>query len=297
MKKHFLTALALLFSTTVVFAQESEKTRITEIQLITSGYLESNPTGTIEDFRKLFPESQVLPENLDGFSTNDAYYYNYNPGYAMSALLGIQFKDKNGSGLKPNPFLRLGVTYVLSQSLATSAYKSTSTPYDTLTSSDGTKYPLDSVNYTNYYMNYGAQQIRLDGSLIYRTNPSARWSIYSGIGLMAGISLNAKTQITYYEYDYFEVDASSPVGFYEPYNPFDDDEYQSESTINDMNFSFATYLPVGLDFRISNNNEFWKRIHLFVETRPFINFIVIPELRTLVSPGFQSGFGIKVNWN
>jgi hypothetical protein len=48
-------------------------------------------------------------------------------------------------------------------------------------------------------MDYSSNQLRLDASLIFRTNADARWSAFAGVGINAGVSLNSNTTIYYHE--------------------------------------------------------------------------------------------------
>jgi hypothetical protein len=61
-------------------------------------------------------------------------------------------------------------------------------------------------------------------------------------------------------------------------------------------YDFGAYLPLGVDFRIGNKRDFWKRIHLFYEARPSINMTAIPELRTITNASIFHGLGVKVKW-
>jgi len=273
--------------------EEIKKVKITEITLLPSAFSESNPTGSIEDFYSLAPSSILLPSNFDGYETSD--YTQNSGGFSTSILLGIKFSNKDGSAYKANPILRAGLTYTYAQNLSSFANNEVRTPYDTLiSSSTGEKYTMDSVLITGYDMHYVTQQFKLDVSVLFRTNPEARWSLFIGLGAQFGASINAKTQTHKYEGFYISNSmVTEEIHFVQSQNQ----QYQTEEFINQNVLVFSTYVPLGIDFRVSNNNDLFKHVHLFYEMRPSLNVTYIPELRTLTNLAIQHGIGMKVQWN
>src|SRR5690606_33840629 len=134
-------------------------------------------------------------------------------------------------------------------------------PYDTLTSSQtGQVVYIDSVYTQNYSMDYVSEQLRLDGSVIFRTNPEGRWSLYAGIGFTVGLSVNATTEIYYSKYGRIETrypngQTSHSYQYYYPGSYIS----KTETFRNKTNFSVSPYIPMGVDFRIGKKREFWKR--------------------------------------
>ncbi|HKL40896.1 MAG TPA: hypothetical protein VJ894_09460 [Cryomorphaceae bacterium] len=267
--------------------EEQKNSAITDVFIQLGSFTERTTDGSLADFRNLAPQSDFLKDDLSDFSQSGGT--TYTGSTALSISLGIQFKDKQESGLKANPLLRLGLTYFSGSSLTTDLYKSESFPIDTLVStSTGEVFIVDSVSSESYNMEYVSEQIRLDAALIWRTNPSARWSLYGGVGLAAGISLNARTEIYYNTF--FEDHENRGFGYSR------DGSYSSERVNNDMNFGLLAYIPLGVDFRLGNNKEFWKRTHLFYEVSPGINITSIPELKTVTNAALRNGLGLRVNW-
>ena len=259
-----------------------------------------------EPDNKLAPQSKILKADLTGYSNTETYGANASSNFSM--LMGLRFGNKEKSGYKNNPILRLGFTYMNNGSLASGYYQSTSKRYDTLYSyQTGTETYVDSISNRNYNVSYSSEQIRLDLSLIYRTDGKARWSFYSGIGANFGVSLNAYTNISYSNYTAIESDnqyyyPTSSASYY-PFsynfygNPYPTDgTTQTETFKNKNNTAFSAYIPLAVDFRLGKKRTFWKRTHLFVEFRPGINSVSIPEIGTYTSAFFQTNFGFKINW-
>jgi len=294
-KKSIIVITITLFSVSFAFGQKDiKRIKITEFSLLPSGYIESNPSTTIEDFYSLAPNSKLLPPNFDDFNTNFHSQNISTGGFNTSFLLGFKFSKKDGSAYRPNPILRMGLTYSFAQNVYFNTYKEDVFAYDTLISSNtGDKTPVDSVSTTGYDLSYYSQQLKLDVSVLFRTNPEKRWVLFAGVGITFGGSLNAKTEITKFNTSYISPNSNSQVAYY---NQNQEYEIFSEQIISENNMAFSGYIPMGLDFRVSNNNEFWRMIHLFLEMRPSINITSIPELRTVTNPAFQFGFGVKVQW-
>jgi hypothetical protein len=276
------------------FSQEKlSRFKVSEITLMPSVFAESNPSASITDFYKLAPNSELLPLNYSDYHVSD--YSNSSGGFSTSALLGIKFLNKDGTAYRANPIFRAGITYSYAQNISSYARHEERTTYDTLiSSSTGDVYYIDSVSLTYLDMNYQTQQIKLDLSLLFRTNPEARWNLFGGIGAQVGTSINAQTKIHKYEGFYLNNMTNPQSGYYTQNNNSD---HTTETTTNQNIFSASIYTPMGVDFRISNKNEFFQKIHLFYEMRPALNITSIPELRTTTNAAFGFGFGMKVSWN
>lgn len=292
-----LIVISFLIGTSFVYGQdENSKTTkrisIQDISIQTGLVSNRNTIGTLTDFKELAPQSVLLNNDLTAYSSGGFFTSTSTP--ISSILFGIQFSDKQRKVYKTNPKLRIGLSYFSGTSLTGSLYKNERKRYDTLTSNQtGQVTYIDSTTDHYYNMNYTSEQLRFDGSLIFRTNPQNRWSLYTGLGFTAGISFNAQTEISYDKINKTEVvyATNTPSQYYGA-NNFKSERYRSKN-----NFGFLTYLPMGIDFRIGNKREFWKQIHLFYELRPLVNVTSIPELRSITNIGIQNQIGLRVSWN
>jgi hypothetical protein len=294
-KIFLLTVLTLPLT---IFGQEEQtktvnKISISEIYIQTGFFSERNTIGTLTDFKLLAPQSVLLNSDFTGYSSSNGF--NLTSNTMFSVMLGIQFSDKQKTTYKKNPLLRLGVSYFSGTTLTGSLYKEDRKTYDTLTSTQtGQTVYVDSVTTKSSGMNYSSEQLRFDGSLIFRTNPEARWSLFTGIGITAGLSINANTEIYYSKSDRTETrfPSGNSSSSYSSYGG----DWKTEKFRNKNNFGLSTYIPMGIDFRIGKKREFWKQTHLFYELRPGINITSIPELRTVTNASVQHGLGLKVSW-
>ncbi len=295
-----MTALVLTsFMSYACFGQEVSEKRI----LISDVNIQSNLTtqagipGSLQDFKGLAPTSALLNSNFSGFTNYGSHVFSSSNGLNIS--LGLALKNKQKMDYKSKPLLRLGVGYFNQGDFFNYYTKTTSSPYDTLTStSSGQSIYLDSIHNETYSMNYKSQQLRFDASLIFRTNKDARWSLFGGIGFNAGLSINANTNISHSISDNATIvnpsaSASiSPIG-----NSAGTFTVITETFRNKANMSMSTYIPMGVDFRIGKKREFWKRLHLYYELRAALSITSIPEIRTFTNFTVQQGFGLRITLN
>jgi hypothetical protein len=282
----------------LVFGQVQNATVVKRIKIneysIQTGLFGGSPAiSTLADFNILAPNSVLLNSNLiPDPATYYPYYYQRGPNSMFSAMLGFQFSDKQKTHYNKNIQLRVGVTYFNNSVLSGGLYNSERVPFDTLTSSQtGSLTFIDSIITKGLNMNYSSEQLRLDGTLIIRTNPDARFSLYSGIGLSAGFSFNAKTTIRYITN--YQIVHRDPNGYTEHKKSFSgDSEY--EVITNKNNFGFSAYIPLGINLKLGHKTEFWKKVNLFYEIRPSINVTYIPELRTVTNSFVHFGGGFRI---
>jgi len=150
---------------------------------------------------------------------------------------------------------------------------------------------MDSVINSNYEMYYRSDQLRLDLSVLFSTDPSLRWSIYTGLGLNAGRSFKAETTINYNIYRYAEPNWESNY-----HNINASYTYETETFQGKNNFGFSAYIPLGIDFRIWKNSKLLNYLHLFYEARPGITRTVIPETCHYTNATLQQNLGIRIEW-
>lgn len=298
MKKiKILLVITVCFSLATAFCQSNadslptpaagKKIRITDASFF-GGFMSQNlpVAGTLTDFQKLNPGSVLLKENMEDYSPPGYIYgigYNSNApsGGIFGAFLALSFNETQKSVAQ----LRCGIT-ITGVNMTNYLSKKESVIYDTLTSSQtGQTTYRDSTIYQSYGMRYTAKQLQLDVSLLYRMYPALRWSVYGGIGINGGASLNAYTDVTYSR----SLVLPDNAGY-----SYKDNVYITERLINKNVQEVIAYLPLGLDFRLGKKREFLKQVHLYTEFRPFISMINIPELGSFSNTGVKSIFGVRV---
>jgi len=277
MKK--LTVFFLFVSTALVAQEKSGCMQLTEAQVLIGSNLSSVETMSLNDFKMLAPSSSILAKDYTGFSSN--YYNSTYTNPSFTGLLGFTFKNK------PNPLLRLGLGYSTRTLGTGSSSRYESFHYDTLTSGQtGQQIFLDSTHTQYMYGAYQATYLSLDASLIFRTKPAARWSIYGGIGVNVGMAFNGFLTVEYHDEHY----ASS--GNYNQSNWTHEQERFTQKT----HVASTVYIPMGLDFRLGKKSVFMNRLHLFAEARPSMTITSIPSLKTQLTPNITSSLGLRIVW-
>lgn len=299
---NYLSAFTLILLSFSTFGQDIKPVKkiiVSDVYIHMGLFLEENRFRSLEDFKTIASQSDLLNNIPSDFTQPSNQLYSISS--ILSVMVGIQFSDKQKTGYKANPLLRLGFNYSDVTNFRNRVSKDERYRIDTLASSKtGQMAFVDSIYTQGYGMTYSSEQIRFDGSLIFRSNPASRWSVYGGIGITAGISINAYTNVYYNESSRTETtlsDGMVAVNEHAYYSSSKTDNSKRETIRNKTNIGFSTYIPLGVDFRLGNKNEFLKKIHLFYEAKPALNFTSIPELNTIASATFQHGLGVRISWN
>lgn len=285
MKKQTIVLLAIsAFNLTALLAQETTlpKTEkkcsfhITEVHLQNGFQVNPMPNTNLLDFQALAPNSALLATDFSSFSLVNRQA---TVGSFQALSVGIKFK-------KRIPTLRLGIAYLMNNNLNMAYEKVNKYAYDTLTSSQtGAQTVLTHDTLNRYSMTNLSKQLRLDAALIFRTNESARWSLYAGIGASLGYTIESTTSI---DYSLTHLNKQS-----NDQGKHDQVTKQTEIFENKNYLTSSIYAPLGIDFRIGKKREFWKHLHLTYELKPSINFVAIPEINTVTVVGMVSTGGLR----
>lgn len=292
--------IAFTLFTKIVSAQEDlDKPRftITDINLGFGGYSYTGLGLSLNDFKKLAPESELLKADLSNLYTNgfytNTYFEDALESQSVSEItVGVSKKISESKKYQFFPEFRFGFAH--HSGIRSSRYYSREDyeRFDTLTSSQtGQVFYVDSVKYTSYNMRYSAQQLRITASVIFRHNPLSRWSLYAGGGFNFGMTLNPFTEI---DYTY-----RASTNFTLPYSvlPGKNEIYISETFRNKLSMAAAGFLIAGVDWRTGKKRKFWKRLHLSYELRPIVDYNNIPERKSFVNAAIQHQFSFRYTFN
>ncbi len=295
MVKKTITGLFIMIAGFTTFAQESsdtireKSTILHDLSALPTLGFASLPFTNVSDFQKLAPNSILLTKDLSSYSKNKSLNNDMNMGphsgtiqnniYASVTLMaGLKFKKMEHSSL------RVGIGYVSGENLSSNYLLETTSIYDTLTSiKTGQKIYAKAKNVDEYAMKNTYEQLRLDVSYLLKAKLGKRFSFYSGIGATAGVSFNNVTEI---EHNNHMI-----------YDGYKDNTFTTgtEAFQNKNAGAYSAYIPLGLNLRLGGNRcEFFKRISIFAESRPTVNFINIPELKSYTFVSLQNGIGLRV---
>lgn len=107
-----------------------------------------------------------------------------------------------------------------------------------------------------------------------------------------GISFYESTSVYYSEEHYTTNNYSSIQGAYRT-----EGRDKMETFDNKTTWGVSMFLPIGIDLALGTQSRFWKRLHVFAEIRPELNFNRVPELkRNFNNRSFVSGLGLRYSW-
>ncbi len=294
-KAFFLFGL-LSFISFALSAQQSKVPafKIQDFSVLPSGQMYNATPATILDFTDLTPGSAILARDYSGFEYSE--YGTTNGAGGFEVMLGLGLRNQEKTGYRQNSQLRVGLGYSSLSSLNASYYQNERKPYDTLVSSQtGNSVFVDSVINRNLNMQYNTDNLRLDVSMIFRTAGTSRWSLYGGVGVRANYSFNGYTSVNYYVQRGTEQERQDYKGYYGYGADYEMGENENEIfKSNASSFGGAVYVPLGADVRFGKTSEFWRKIHLFGELRPGIDFSNIPDYGSVTQGFLQFGVGVRV---
>lgn len=246
--------------------------------------------GTLQDFHDLAPNSQILNRSdLNDYSPETNYSSTSENSSLFSVMLAMPV-NKN----KFSPIFRVGLTYFTSTNYGHRLKKETETPLDTLISTQtGNEYPVSSIQNEAIYMDFITEQIRLESSLIFRTNPEARWSLYAGFGISVGAIVNSRTKIRYNTREWQEMIKED--GNKQRITNWTSDWTEENHGHDNIMMGATAFVPMGLNLRLGKEKEFWNLTSLFYEFRPGVN-MTFADFDTYSTRLFQHNFGIRVAW-
>jgi hypothetical protein len=278
-------------------SDSSRRWKFTDLYFHNGFVIWQDAAANIQDFSKLAPISRIIKYDYTGFSSSQYTTSNSMPCINLTAGLQVRNKVRNKAGIfNPNHQFRIGFSYFWDGNINYSVYRYDRKHIDTVSTPLGNLY-FDSVRYRRTNMNYSYNQLRLDASYIIRKPISGRWSYRSGIGFTAGFSTFSTVNISYTESQYIE---ASPNRYGQVFQSgsglvFPIDIIRTESYRKKSNIGLSVYIPLGIAFKLSRKHVFWKRVQAFIELRPGINLLIIPELRSYTNGYMSNSTGLQVN--
>lgn len=243
-----------------------------------------NREMVMTDYRILMDGSAFAQEDLGTYRQN--LYRGMIDRPTRAFVFGAGFHPFQGNAGK-GPEMRLGFSYMSGGSSELELKRSERHPLDTLISaSSGAVYFVDSISTSRYLLQHSSEHFGLDASLLFRSDQSARWSVFGGGGLGFGGRFNTNTTAT--------LNSESSTNRLGNVGLVATGVLSVEQVDNSGGLWLMLYAPVGLGFRLAKENEFWNRMELYLEGRPGMMVQGTREFGTLTSFGSQFLFGLRV---
>ena len=143
---------------------------------------------TLQQMRSAAPESQLLQRDFSGFDEEFGYYEGgLIEMLPVSLLLNFDIQSKNEFIRKLRPELRIGLGYMGTQLTGSAMSRE-----ESFVTQDGS---ADSTHEQHMGFNNRVRMITGHVSLLVKSNPERRFSIYGGVGFEGGISLQSRNQV------------------------------------------------------------------------------------------------------
>ena len=257
-------------------------------------------TNTDYDNMKNSVEDPDLFVDPSGFNS-DQFYPSGGGNGSFRINMGLTPYSKKRGEYRNNRELRFSVGSNFGRRHSFSFYQNESFPVDTFHSVNGKPdIYADSAHYTSSYYDERFTDLNFGISYLFKTDVRKRVFLYTGIGGEYGITLNYYVTADYYESSsiYYH-DGNTSENIY-PYNYYSGDyDYNSSNNTTKMKNPaqfIRAYIPLGIDFRFSNNNSFFKHVHIYTELNPGIEFQILAG-QTGVNPYFGVALvGLRYKW-
>jgi hypothetical protein len=286
MKTILILALSMC-ANTFIHAQSTRKVAITDCSVFFGTSTEQGNNNNLDFFKKSAPNSKLLsPSSLDKYS-------NFYIGNAFSASnlnmnIGMRFLNKNGTGYKYNPLLRMGISFTNNAYTYLSGHNNTQYRIDTATlSSNGNQFFIDSTSIHQLAGYHYFSELRFETSLIFRTSAKHRISLYGGATVGFGKALATRTNIYEYQYNSINFPNSSWTGF---------NNSIQELHVNKNGYSLNIGTIMGIDYRLSKKHDFWKNMHLCAEVKPNLIYRKNADAKAYTTTGVTSALGLRVTF-
>ncbi|MEA1874179.1 MAG: hypothetical protein U9N51_07105 [Bacteroidota bacterium] len=288
----FFSCMILLLST---YAQ-SDSVKVDPYPVysvgISKGDYYSYNNSRLIDFASLFSEHSYFTDiSQEDFSLSSINYKQTNPRFSAYFLKYNPPSEKNKFFYHSRWLI--GVAYHEVNIFGFSHSRVERTRLDTLTVENASEIIfIDSVIRDTHHSDYMSEQLKLNLAFHAITNPSKRWAFYAGVGLSSGFSINSKIKHVHEIENVIELttpqDTNNSVGTLSS-----DIKTTLEMFDGYRNITFAGSIPFGFDFRIGEQNEFWRNMHLFAEFKPGVNVYIIPKIDPVASYFFAMKIGIN----
>lgn len=265
----------------------SKRIYVSEGFISGGAYGQTNPEGTLKNFRGLAPGSTLLLQNYAG-------YHEYSSGSNGQGnpmiILGIGLRSKCKTN---SATYRFAVGYGLLTDMEGQYYTTNKFRIDTLTSSrTGQNVYIDSTVDERYTFAHYSRILKLDVSVIWRTSAKQKTKLFAGIGCFAGTSLYSETRIEYSKINRVNYPSNN---YY--FGPGLTNQKISETYHQKSQTMAAIYCPFGIDYQLSKKSDFFKNLNLFLELRTQLYYKKIPELGKTIQGGLQVNIGLRYTFS
>jgi len=291
--KQVTTAIVFALISLGIKAQENKEEESKKGMQITAfnidfGFYSSSILLTNDDYFKMknsaVDQSEFIsnPEdyNIASYSSNTS------GGFAPSASLSFTPYSKKKGALNYNHEFRIKLGGSFGNNRSFYYYRDETHPYDTLSSAIGNPdIIIDSVYFDSPSYVETINEINIGLSYLFKTNAAKRVYIYAGIGAEYGLVL--QDYVTTVREDGYYLKNNSDDFYVAPYHDENTDQFGFSSTKTKLTSNthfIRMYIPLGINFRIANNNNFFKHINIYTQFSPGVEIQIVTGVETYTNP-------------
>jgi hypothetical protein len=234
--------------------------------------------------------------SVNQFTAPSQMAQKYSEFNKMSAYTGFSLPDIHfgmnfcRAGKKYQNTWRIGLTSSSATDITGYYNRQESYRIDTFYSTQtNAVYYIDSTVYHTFRYRNWSNWLHLDVSKIWRTDNPNKFTLYTGIGAVTGVTLNSNSDLQYNRYSIDNKPSNSIAR-----RPNYGNEYYETENIKNKTRTFASvYVPLGIDYRLSKKKIFWSKLHLFYEGRFSLNQLNVPEVKEYSYSDFNTLIGIR----
>lgn len=246
----------------------------------------SNIAPDISELSGLYPWSNIAQGDLSDYQ-KDYGYGSFSPKTHLFVALSKDYWEYTT--------LRIGLFYGNAFATTASYKREDRIVIDTLMSSSSDRsVTVDSVNARSVSVDQRHQELGVNAELLFYLYPEKRWSLYGGVGFMAGVHINNRIDVVHSETIWERVNfGDRSVSQWQERNALGRDQ----QAIDGLGYHISANIPVGLDFTVSKNeSSTWNNVHLFWEWRPMFMYRNLSSGNDMFSVGIATGLGVRVHW-
>ena len=253
--------------------------------------------GTIDQFRLLYPESELLGIDYSEFNQNRGFWVfnSMHSPMVTSLTLGMGLRNRDDDGLRSNPRFQAGLSYHGGNLLEGSYWIKKVHVVDSLYDASTMSYKyVDSIHYRDMEFQHATDQLRADISVVLTINPVGRFYLYSGLGLSAGIPLLSVARIEYKEGYDIRTRTINGMEYYNQPRPGAREKNVKEIFHRCPSVIIMPYFPAGVSFRLGKRSELLQQIHIFYEQVNGVSITTVPGGENFTSHRIQHSIGVRI---
>lgn len=269
-------------------------------ELATGMSISNDAPLSFEEMKQLAPGSELIQRDYTSYNGNGFLFRSSNSYSVFNAKVQfLPYSKKRKEHLRYCP-IHIGFSYGVVQLQGPNYSDESRQRFDTLVSSDGTNYYLDSVKRKLVYFSWAEKLIGLDIGQTFHTNDKRLFSCWMGYGIQLAMGVDSHFQGSYMESDHTHIGSSyNPNTNSYDYNypigqvSFANAEGRTESIRTKNVFVPRIYFPLGIQFRFSRKENAWNKLALTAEARMNMDIQPVPNAVTLTRFSVNQTVGLK----